>query len=157
MTLKQDYRICCFCPAVIRLHHSNRRPLLRLLPSSDVVAPQTTPGCRRQSSSFLHPLSSIHPHPHPSSSSSSLFLSLPLTQAKGIFVSTVEGGSLFAIRRNKRRRELSFLIFHGSSRRLIGLLPTYIRAANELLPALVLSYRAVNSSNPSREFLVQNS
>lgn len=65
MTLKQDYRICCFCPAVIRLHHSNRRPLLRLPPSSDVVAPQTTPGCRRQSSSFLHPLSSIHPHRPP--------------------------------------------------------------------------------------------
>lgn len=47
------------------------------------------------------PDSSIHPHhPHPSSSSSSLFLSLPLTQAKGIFVSTVgsRGGGGVSLR-----------------------------------------------------------
>ena len=156
MTLKQDYRICCFCPAVIRLHHSNRRPRLRFPPSSDVVVPQTTPGCRRQSSSFLHPpilRSTLTTHtlllllllllyfsPSPSLRPK-VFLFPPLAVEEG-------EGSLFAIRRNRRRRELSFLIFHGSSRRLIGLLPTYIRAANELLlSALVLSYRAVNSSN----------
>lgn len=150
------------------MHHSNRRPRLRRPPSSDVVVPQTTPGCRRQSS-FLNPSSSIHPDPS-SSSSSSLFLPPsppPLWPKVFLFPSLAvkrgrregEEGKRFSLAEERRERELSFLIFHGSSTPINWFTSNVYRAANELLlSALVLSSELqIVESSPAflRNFLAR--
>lgn len=141
MTLKQDYRICCFCPAVIRLHHSNRRPRLRLPPSSDVVVPQTTPGCRRQSSSFLLvfdpptllPLLLLL-----------LYFSLPSLRPKVFLFPplAVEEGRVSLLRDSAEQTQerVKFPDFPRKFPPINWFTSNVYRAANELLlPALVLS------------------